>query len=365
MFSLQGIEEESDNVHSWPHSHLLFEQQGSPPSLLHVILMQISRQCRVDLVLEIDKDELWLFFGYSTTVVLLVNYGLSVSQTFPFLLCSSLRCKKQRRHPPYPISWSYTQRYEKWRKERLWGFVSIKMQKALFHFQFHYFLDQKQMHKSLHFFKFFSLLCCCRVVCTRIPRRGKCSYIEKKQIAEETEMVSNCSIIWVREQPKARISEYLTCALKILPAARYQKSTEEKLREKNPFQYYGQKYSRQSHKKYFGEKLRSFLRLCPFSFFLGWPFTSLFNKRRHQAKIDLWKCAPQFLLYGVLWSYFSRVIYCFPPADKEKRVKSREELYYLKIPDRRKVTDKTSILLLFPNTNTNLSKVPVFFLSFL
>ena len=32
--------------------------------LLHVILMQISRQCRVDLVLEIDKDELWLFFGY-------------------------------------------------------------------------------------------------------------------------------------------------------------------------------------------------------------------------------------------------------------------------------------------------------------
>ena len=109
-------------------------------SFPHVILMQISRQCRVDLVLEIDKDELWLFFGYSTTVVLLVNYGLSVSQTFPFLLCS-LRCKKQRRHPPYPISWSYTQRYEKWRKERLWGFVSIKMQKALFHFQFHYFLD--------------------------------------------------------------------------------------------------------------------------------------------------------------------------------------------------------------------------------
>ena len=42
-----------------------------------------------------------------------------------------------------------------------------------------------------------------------------------------------------------------------------------------------------------------------------------------------------------------------------------EELYYLKIPDRRKVTDKTSILLLFPNSNTNLSKVPVFFLSFL
>ena len=114
--------------------------------LLHVILMQISRQCRVDLVLEIGKDELWLFFGY---------YCGSSRKLWPkciakFSFCSAAvssdaknNYEKRRRHPPYPISWSYS-KIREIGKGRLWeagGFVSIKMQKALFHFQFHYFLD--------------------------------------------------------------------------------------------------------------------------------------------------------------------------------------------------------------------------------
>ena len=112
--------------------------------LLHVILMQISRQCRVDLVLEIGKDELWLFFSY---------YCGSSRKLWPkciakFSFCSAAsdaknNCEKRRRHPPYPISWSYS-KIREIGKGRLWeagGFVSIKMQKALFHFQFHYFLD--------------------------------------------------------------------------------------------------------------------------------------------------------------------------------------------------------------------------------